>query len=409
MKIFMSSGHGLYVRGASGSPVPPELDEVDSARMLVERTAELINSMDGHSCTTFHDNTSRDQSTNLETIVNAHNASGPHEYDISVHFNAYNGAANGCEMLYTTSNGKTLATKMVNAVVAAGHFVNRGPKERNDLYFLNATRETACLAEICFCDHTGDSQSFTATFEAIAEALAESITGSQVGEQPPVEPEQPPQQPPDVTGDNRVVINGTKRGDVTLIVNGVMVSGHEGCEHVVDLNISIHGDAVLVVNGEEFRAKPPVEPESGIPPNQADVEATVFGGSSDKNYSAYPPYDSAGNGRLLNDTDLYVALPFRIEGERPKIRVYHGELSAEATIEDVGPWCTTNNYWDIGARPLAETCHNANQPLPEGSGPHAGTVPSNAAGIDLSPALASKIGLQGKDYVDWEFVSPGVA
>ena len=31
MKVAISSGHGLKVRGARGSPVPPQVDEVDEA------------------------------------------------------------------------------------------------------------------------------------------------------------------------------------------------------------------------------------------------------------------------------------------------------------------------------------------------------------------------------------------
>ena len=42
MKICISSGHGIYIRGASGNPVPPQLDEVDEARRVVERIADFF-------------------------------------------------------------------------------------------------------------------------------------------------------------------------------------------------------------------------------------------------------------------------------------------------------------------------------------------------------------------------------
>jgi len=36
MKVVISSGHGKYIRGgASESPIPPYLDEVDEARRVV--------------------------------------------------------------------------------------------------------------------------------------------------------------------------------------------------------------------------------------------------------------------------------------------------------------------------------------------------------------------------------------
>src|SRR5215472_1340038 len=133
MKIAMSSGHGKHIRGARGSPVPPELDEVDEARVVVENVAEKLRSA-GVECVTFHDDTSHDQSTNLATITNWHNAQ-KRDIDCSVHFNAFDGAAHGCEVLYVTQ--QTLAGVISSAIADAGVFTNRGAKYRSDLYFLN--------------------------------------------------------------------------------------------------------------------------------------------------------------------------------------------------------------------------------------------------------------------------------
>ena len=41
-RIAISSGHAKHVRGARGSPVPPELDEVDEARRVVEGVAAKL-------------------------------------------------------------------------------------------------------------------------------------------------------------------------------------------------------------------------------------------------------------------------------------------------------------------------------------------------------------------------------
>src|SRR6516225_9479759 len=97
--IVISSGHGLKIRGARGNPVPPQLDEVDQARRVVPAVVAALRSM-GHTVTEFHDDVSTTQSANLNWIVNHHNGAGPHDLDVSVHFNAYNGTANGCEVLY---------------------------------------------------------------------------------------------------------------------------------------------------------------------------------------------------------------------------------------------------------------------------------------------------------------------
>ena len=126
MKIVISSGHGKYIRGASGSPVPPQLDEVDEARKVTDRVAEVLQGM-GHDVITFHDNTSHDQSTNLSTIVNFHNKQ-TRTLDVSVHFNAYDHSAHGCEVLYKTQ--EKLAKTVVDKMCAASGFTNRGPKYR---------------------------------------------------------------------------------------------------------------------------------------------------------------------------------------------------------------------------------------------------------------------------------------
>jgi N-acetylmuramoyl-L-alanine amidase len=124
-----------------------------------------------------------------------------------------------------------------------------------------------------------------------------------------------------------------------------------------------------------------------IPDNQANITASVFGGEGDYNVSAYD------EDKVLNDTDLYVALPDRFEGERPKVVVYNRATGAYATAEiwDVGPWNIDDPYWDKGTRPQAE------------SGTDMTGRTTNSAGIDLSPALASQLNIDGMGIVDWEF------
>jgi N-acetylmuramoyl-L-alanine amidase len=214
MKFAISVGHGKYIRGASGSPVPPELDEVDFCVRMVDRVHELLNKIADTSSVKFFDQTSHDQSTNLNTITNWHN-NQTRDYDVSFHLNAYDGSAHGCEVLYVTQ--ETLASKLSSAISAAGHFTNRGPKYRGDLAFLNNTDEPAVLLETAFCDHGGDCNSLNQNFEAIAEAIAETLTGKQVGAQPP---EQPPVQPPDEVTENRVSINIDSKGPVRITING---------------------------------------------------------------------------------------------------------------------------------------------------------------------------------------------
>jgi len=209
--IAISSGHGQHIRGARGNPVPPQLDEVDEARKIVDRVAEMLG------CVKFHDNTSYDQSTNLNTIVNWHNRQ-QRDLDVSVHFNAYDHSAHGTEVLYVSQ--QELAADVSSAICNAGGFTNRGAKYRSDLAFLNGTHEPAILIETCFCDHTGDSNQYKAHFEAICSAIASSISGQEISERPPGErpPIEPPTQPPPDMETGRPVLGEGDSGPYVVSV-----------------------------------------------------------------------------------------------------------------------------------------------------------------------------------------------
>jgi N-acetylmuramoyl-L-alanine amidase len=129
----------------------------------------------------------------------------------------------------------------------------------------------------------------------------------------------------------------------------------------------------------------------GVPDYQTDIVASVFGGEGDYNVSAYD------EDKVLNDTDFYVALPDRFEGERPLVQVYNRKTGKVeiAQIEDIGPWNIDDPYWDLGSRPQAE------------SGTDMSGRATNGAGIDLSPALAEALGVDGMGKVDWKFVEDG--
>jgi N-acetylmuramoyl-L-alanine amidase len=173
VRIVISSGHGLYVRGARGDPVPPQCDEVDEARRIVARVAQLLTEA-GVWVRTFNDNTSHDVSTNLSTIINFHN-SQTRDLDVSVHLNAYDHSAHGTEVLYVTQ--EDLAAEVSAAICAAGGFTNRGAKYRSDLAFLNGTDQPAILIETFFCDHTGDCNLYRENVEEICRAIATTIAG----------------------------------------------------------------------------------------------------------------------------------------------------------------------------------------------------------------------------------------
>ena len=120
-----------------------------------------------------------------------------------------------------------------------------------------------------------------------------------------------------------------------------------------------------------------------------NVLASVFGGSSEIERSAYDRH-------RIGNSEKVVALPMRFEGTRPTVEVSNRATGKKdtATIEDVGPWNEHDQYplkWD--ARPQAE------------SGRDAQGRKTNRAGIDLSPALARSIGINGMGRVDWRLIT----
>jgi hypothetical protein len=182
MKIVISSGHGLYIRGASDI-----LDEVDEARRVVPNVADLLRAS-GHQVVTFNDNVSTTQDENLHRIVDFHN-SQTRDLDVSVHFNAYehNSKPMGAEVCYVTQ--EDVAGRLSKAIADAAQLPDRGPKYRGDLFFLNNTEMPAVLIETCFVDSTVDADHYHANFGRICQAIADVAMG------PITEPEPPEDRP----------------------------------------------------------------------------------------------------------------------------------------------------------------------------------------------------------------------
>jgi len=183
-RIVISSGHGKYVPGAVGI-----LDEHKEAVRVVDLLGEMLAAR-GVEVTTFEDTVSHSQNENLNRIVDFHN-SQTRDLDVSVHFNAYVETEKpmGTECLYVTQNA--LAGQIADAIAACG-FIDRGPKYRNDLFFLNNTTCPAILIETCFVDSSADAEIYELAFEAVCEAIADVLGGEDKDdwpEPPPPDPE----------------------------------------------------------------------------------------------------------------------------------------------------------------------------------------------------------------------------
>jgi N-acetylmuramoyl-L-alanine amidase len=172
MKIVISSGHGKYVRGASGL-----IDEVDEARKVVPEVSNWL-TVNGHNVTELHDDVSTTQQQNLNWIVNHHNAEN-RELDVSIHFNAYvpTDGGRGVEVLYLTQGD--LAVRVATAIASVSGLINRGAHYRSDLYFLNGTNEPAILVEVCFVDAAADVEGYQRHFQEICAAIAGALAPTQ--------------------------------------------------------------------------------------------------------------------------------------------------------------------------------------------------------------------------------------
>jgi N-acetylmuramoyl-L-alanine amidase len=397
MQIVISSGHGKYVRGASGY-----LDEVDEARHVVEQVATLLEHA-GVGVKTFHDNTSTSQDQNLRTIVNYHN-SQTRDLDVSVHFNAYETTKKpmGTECLYVTQ--QTLADKVATAIARAGSLIDRGPKKRTDLYFLNNTEEPAILIETCFVDSQADADLYYEHFDSICTAIAETIGGVEIGDQPPDIEEPPEELPPSSGGfrqgvvhnlvgadrlnirasasSNAPVIGQAKNDDVVTVVGESWSGSTKWLKLQFGMGVVVYGWASSVY----------IEVEGGEVPSSEwheQITATVFGHEGDEQEGSY--------GGWIDSDTVGVSFPYKWrDSPRPSILVAGplGEMVVD--VVDVGPWNTDDPDYVLGtSRPLSEKQYQ------EGTEAQNGQVPTNDAGIDLTKPVADRIGISGKGKVRW--------
>jgi peptidoglycan hydrolase-like protein with peptidoglycan-binding domain len=143
----------------------------------------------------------------------------------------------------------------------------------------------------------------------------------------------------------------------------------------------------------ELRGAPPSPPS---PTRQLGITATVFGGQGDKQPVAYSDVAPGWAERCG------CALPYRFpDAKRDKVRGIVGSKSILMEIVDVGPWNWTDPYWKTGTRPRSESQRRSRQKADDG------LIPTNDAGIDLTPAAARALGIDGLGKIDWEFVMAG--
>ncbi|MGB3655751.1 MAG: N-acetylmuramoyl-L-alanine amidase [Rivularia sp. (in: cyanobacteria)] len=93
---------------------------------------------------------------------------------VSIHFNAFNGFANGTEIFAIGDTDKKISKSVLDEIIQMGFF-NRGVKNGSHLFVLKNTNMPAILIECCFVDSVKDMQLFDS--EAMANAIVKGLTG----------------------------------------------------------------------------------------------------------------------------------------------------------------------------------------------------------------------------------------
>jgi len=173
MRIAILRGHNtIYNRGATGI--------LKEENMINDVSFKLINKLKAAGeividCTPTQDDFKNIHSTTDSLSIRCQRANSANvDVVVSIHFNYYNGQANGSEIFYVSENGNNIGQPILNEIVNLG-FSNRGMKKNTSLYILNNTIAPAILIEGCFCDSGKDISLFDS--EKMATAIFKGLTG----------------------------------------------------------------------------------------------------------------------------------------------------------------------------------------------------------------------------------------
>lgn len=172
MKIAIRGGHCPKVPGASSI-----LNEVTEDRKVKDAVIKYLKQL-GHQ---VYDVTPPDSmGTSSGDLAHGVNEANRLKVDIfaSIHFNAFNGSANGTEVCVYSPHD--YAQRVVNNITKLG-FKYRGQKVRTGLYELKNTSMKAMIVEVCFVDSTIDAEIYKRVgHDAVGKAIAEGIVNQTV-------------------------------------------------------------------------------------------------------------------------------------------------------------------------------------------------------------------------------------
>jgi N-acetylmuramoyl-L-alanine amidase len=168
MKIGIDIGHNCPPDiGAKGIRFEDNLT-LEVGTKVIEKLRSL-----GHtviSCKPDHASTVRESLAKRCEKANSNNV----DTYVSIHFNYFNGQANGTEVYATSDAGRKIAQSVLSEIVKL-EFFNRGVKNGSHLFVLKNTHMPGILIECCFVDSSRDMQLYNG--EALANAIVEGLTG----------------------------------------------------------------------------------------------------------------------------------------------------------------------------------------------------------------------------------------
>ena len=152
MKVFINPGHDVALDSGAVNPVygTRECDVAHDAGKMLARYLETAG-------------------CEVRTLQND---------DLGLVFNTQ---ARGTETLYKSFNGQQLANDIQSQIIRSINTVDRGVKERQDLWVLNGTDATAVLVEMAFIDNDEDLALLNNDLDSIVRAIARGITDYAIG------------------------------------------------------------------------------------------------------------------------------------------------------------------------------------------------------------------------------------
>ena len=94
---------------------------------------------------------------------------------LPIHSNAFNSLIRGTLAMYVSNGGKSLSSAIYKRLSAFTLVVDRGCREKTNLYELNATHAVCAYLEIMFHDNGDDANLIINNIEKIAELIAKGV------------------------------------------------------------------------------------------------------------------------------------------------------------------------------------------------------------------------------------------